>query len=88
VVPTQNQGVGNSMKSKIEDTEFDKIIDARIELLKKLQNQWLNSIDKIENQSEEVDTIQELESDDIDDSGFFLEDKFNFHLGSMNHNDI
>jgi hypothetical protein len=55
-----------------------------IELLKKLQNQRLNSIDEIGKQSEEVDTFQELNSDDINDSGFLLEDKFNFHLGSMN----
>jgi hypothetical protein len=89
VVPTRNVMVttGGSSKSKIEDAEFNKIIDARIEMLRKLQTQKLNCINEIDT-GDEGDAIQEIDSDNPDNSGFFLGEDFNFHLGPINHNDV
>jgi hypothetical protein len=75
-----------SYQSRLEDPEFDRMVDARIELLKKMRSQKLNSIKDTE--EVECDAIEELEESDVENTGFFFEDDNNFHLGPMNLDDI
>ena len=54
-----------------------------------LKSQKLNSIEELEFDNEnQVDAIQDIDSDNPDDSGFFLGEESNFHLGPINHDDV
>lgn len=64
----------------MNDPEFDKIIDAQIDKLKKLKSHNLNSLEESNNE-DQADAIQELsDNSDPDVTGFFVEDDVNFHV--------
>ncbi|PLW34061.1 hypothetical protein PCASD_14466 [Puccinia coronata f. sp. avenae] len=97
VVPTRNQtvlinwnpNIVGSSEPRVQDAEFDQMIDERIEMLKKLQSQKLNSIDEEElDENHQANAIQDLDSNDPDNLGFFIGEETLFHIGLINHEDV
>jgi hypothetical protein len=62
------------------------MVDACIELLRKMWSQKLHSIEDA-GDDKKCDTIEELDGSDPDDTGFFVVDN-KFHLGPMNLDNI